>query len=484
MIQCILSNQLEVIGLPPDVEDWLESHCVFNTVAFQSDRVPSRLNLFTRKGNSIFIPRGFLHLIKKYSEKNNIPLKIDLDTAQGDALNLQVSKEINYKTGTYGYQDRVTQELIKHNTVRLQAPTGSGKTSIACITSSLIDKGPILFLANKERLLKQFILTAEKVLNIPEDEVGIIKAKKYKIQPLTVGSLQTMGKDDFDLDKIKNTFHTVFFDECHISTALTYRRVLTGLAPTHLIGLSATPEHYSSEDLNWLMTALLGDIGVIVRKDEIPQRIIPQTCTRETNLRFKYLVSDGSPTWMKHKCRNAMYKAIAASDERNDLIIKDCRILVANGHKVLITVQRVSHGDILYRKLEEYGVRCSFPYKYSKKKKKEVYTVNHKKLNEDVILIEKDKIDVLIGTYSLFQTGFDCKSLSAILFASPFSGTNSTMVTQAVGRIQRHAFGKTDAYVIDYTDDSSPNNILRKWSEDRATKLSCEFRNHIVMEKK
>lgn len=344
----------------------------------------------------------------------------------------------------------------------------SGKTVIACLLIGLLNKGPTLFLADQDRLIRQFINTVEKVLNIPKEDIGIIKAKKHSIKPITVGSLRTLGKEGFNLEALKNTFHTVFFDECHISSALTYRRVILGLAPNRLYGLSATPEHYSSIELNRLMTALLGNIDVKIDKTQLPGRIDPEIIKRDTKLLFHYSVHEGSPAWYKHKSLNRLFRDISEHEGRNQLIVRDCIKLVNLGCKVLITTKRVAHAALLHEKLASSNLRVSFPYTYKLTKAgEEQAKVNHKQLDADVEEIERGNIDVLIGTYTLFQKGFDCTPLSALMLAAPFSGINSTLTQQTVGRIQRHYFGKDRAVVIDYADRSEPNNLLDFWANER-----------------
>lgn len=480
MISCIVSNKLQISGLPNSYYPYLQSLCKFNVEAYQTTDIPAILDLFEIiDSNTISIPKGFLNLVTELLKKNNLQYTVQYQTAKAIPLNLTINPNIKYQEGIFGYQGRVVNELLNHNACRLEASAGCGKTVIACIATGLLNKGPMLFLVNRDRLLRQFINTAKKVLGLQEDDIGVIKAKKKTLKPITVGSLQTLGKESFDLEELKNYFNLVFFDECHISSALTYRRVILGLAPERLYGLSATPEHYSSQDLNNLMLGLLGPIAVKINDWEIPDRISPLTATRDTGMTFYYNVSSRDPEWKIYKCRNKLFTEIATNEERNNLIIKDAKKLVKRGHKVLILTSRVIHAEILATKLKEAGLNFSFPYKVIKRKgKDDDQKVDHKKLDEDVDLVQEDKLDGLIGTYTLFQTGFDCQALSAALFASPFSGENSTMIVQAVGRIQRHFFNKTEAIVIDYTDDSHPVNTLRKWSNDRAEYLIKKYGRH------
>jgi len=355
----------------------------------------------------------------------------------------------------------------------------SGKTVISCIAMALLGKGPVLFLAQKDRLLTQFRRTVTKVLGIPDEEIGIIKAKKKIIKPITCGSLMTLGKEGFDLDSLKDTFHTIFFDECHLSTALTYRTVLLKLAPERLYGLSATPEHYSSDELSNLMTALLGEIVVTIHENQIPGRLTPETYTRETGNTFFYDVTDSMEEWRKRKKMHKLQDEVCNNEVRNNLIVDDCVRLISMGFKPIICTARVLHAKIIYEKLLERGIHISYPYTIKTTDKGAIQTkVNHKQLNEDVFKVESGELAGIGGTYTLFDTGFDCPSLSALILAGPFSGGNTTRIEQTVGRVLRFTVEKKYAVVIDYTDDSNPNNKLRDWSEGRKEFYEKKYSKH------
>lgn len=471
------------IHQPPSfIVDYYKSRCIYNTSAFVDINVPSILNLCTETSSGIIIPRGlekdFILLCKnsgiKAQQKSNTQLP-------SEAFPYQIVPEIDYKQGVFWYQDKATSDLILHNTARMQAVTASGKTLMSCICMAKLGLAPVLFLANQDRLLKQFRSTVVKAFGIPESEIGIIKAKKHVIKPITCGSLQTMGKEGFDLDAVRGIFKVVFYDECHLSTALTYRRVLLGLAPEKLYGLSATPEHYSSSDLNDLMDALLGPIEVTISEDVIPSRLTPITFSRNTGCSFFFNDSEDMPQWRRWKIKARLDNDLISHPERNKMIVEDCtRLVKSAGHKVIVCVNRVAHGAILYKMLTERGIACSFPYKNVPcgEADDDKATVNHKQLNLDVEALENGELSVIIGTYKLFGTGFDCKPLSAVLLAAPFSGKNTTQLEQVIGRILRFTPTKTQAIAIDYADSSHPNSRLTQWASDRADFLDRKYGSH------
>lgn len=408
-------------------------------------------------------PRGleehFYNLLEHYSLK--VTRKKNLKV-QSNFLNYKPLPHINYSSGVYGYQEKVCQEAIKHTTGRIKAPPGAGKTVISCLIPFLLNKGPVLFLANRNTLLRQFRRTVKKVYGVPLEEVGLIQQDKKIIKPFTCGSLQTIGKESFDIESIKYTFNTVFVDESHISsTAPTYRRVLLNLAPERMYGLSATPFHNSNEEVNKLMYALLGPVIAEVPEKVIPGRIKPIIYYVNTNCNFPYSYQRSDPQNLKFIKTNQLNNKIVKHNSRNNLIIKYTLELLEKGFKVLICVDRVKHGAVLTEMLKNKSISVSFPYKESD------MSPDENLLTKDVEEILDGNIDVLIGTYKRFGEGFDCENLSAVIFAGPVSGSNTNKIEQVVGRIQRYLPEKKHAIVIDLFDSSYPSPRLDNWASKR-----------------
>lgn len=467
-VQCTISNFIEI---SPFNEGDISFFSKLSTFSLMQGESLETIDFTEVSEGVLKVPRGLINEVLDYymSKGTQVILKYPSNTAC-HPLNLKVNPAVKYTEGPFYYQGNVASRLIGFDTVRLQAPAGAGKTNISCIFAALLGKGPVLFLADKDFLIRQFISTAKKVLGVSEEDIGIIKAKKYTIKPLTVGSLKTLAGKSFDLEKIKHAFHVVFFDECHAAAAETYRDVLMSLAPKHLIGLSATPHHYVAGAKNDLLHALLGEVGVIVKDTDIPGRLVPEFISRPTKKKYFFKADSDSPEWYKRKSRHRLQSEIAGDLDRNNMIVGDCYKLVKKGYKVLITVNRIMHGQMLYKLLLSHNIRVALPYKVKPAKddeEEDKTSVDNKALMQAVIDIEDGKVDVLIGTLSLLKQAFDCPPISALLYAAPFSGVNTTAVTQSVGRIQRHYFNKDHCAVVDYVDSSYPVDVLGDWALGR-----------------
>lgn len=448
MLKLKIADGLHIYGAPEALKPLIKQVV---TYTIQEET----FSLYEDLGAYIKVPRGALADLKGILGPCNDP-KI----RSGDQMSFEILPDVEYKTGRFYYQERVINELLKHNTCRLEASAGSGKTSMACLFMALLNKGPILFLCNRDKLINQFRATVKKVLGL---ETGIIQKKIFDIQPITVGSLGTVGRKGFNLDKIRNEFNVVFIDECHISSALTYRNVLFNLNCEYLIGLSATPDHFFDEEANRLMEHLLGRVEVKVEPHEIPGRITPRIYMKETAFNFRFAAKKSHPELVVNKLRHKLFDDLSHDPARDQMILSDTVNLVKAGYKTLVVTNRVEHALTLTALLNEAGIRSGCPYKETK----QGYGVDQKKLDLITEQVYLEEIDSLVGTLKLFKEGFDCQPLSAIIFGAPFSGYNTTTMIQAIGRIQRYYHGKETALVLDYIDNSHPNPLFQQWGELR-----------------
>jgi superfamily II DNA or RNA helicase len=104
------------------------------------------------------------------------------------------------------------------------------------------------------------------------------------------------------------------------------------------------------------------------------------------------------------------------------------------GHKVLLLSDRVY---FLKRVKETLGEHCELITG-------EVPLAEREKKIERV---QSGKVDILLGTQSIFSEGISVNPLSCLILATPVS--NTPLLTQLVGRVIREYPGKIDPVVVD-----------------------------------
>jgi superfamily II DNA or RNA helicase len=140
-----------------------------------------------------------------------------------------------------GYQREAIDAMRKHiadgrKKVLLVAPTGAGKTTIACEMIRLAqDRGKrVLFLAHRIELINQCSIRLDQ-FGIAH---GIIRAQDKRSDAtklVQVASVQTIVRRN------QAKFDLIVVDEAHRSLADSYKRVLEAQEGASVVGLTATP---------------------------------------------------------------------------------------------------------------------------------------------------------------------------------------------------------------------------------------------------
>jgi DNA repair protein RadD len=122
----------------------------------------------------------------------------------------------------------------------LVLPTGGGKTVIfSYIAKNAADrKKKVLILAHRDQLIKQ----ASRKLNDYDVKHGIIMARftPNRMGMVQVASVQTLVRR---IDKIRAWFKPdlIVIDECHLSAANSYRKILAANTEASILGVTGTP---------------------------------------------------------------------------------------------------------------------------------------------------------------------------------------------------------------------------------------------------
>ena len=160
----------------------------------------------------------------------------------------------------FPYQQEILEALrgerLVHDRHRnlVVAATGTGKTVIAALDyRGLIEdaggrRPTLLFVAHRQEILAQARRTYREVLgdgSFGELYVAGDRPTSWQYVFASVQSLTSYGVDRIP----PNGFEVVVVDEFHHAEARTYRRLLDGLAPVELLGLTATPERSDGLDI-------------------------------------------------------------------------------------------------------------------------------------------------------------------------------------------------------------------------------------------
>ena len=368
----------------------------------KNDNIDDSFIIYKENSEKIYLPRYYGY--KFYKE----PLKIKLN---------KCSKiNVNFKFVLRPIQIPIVESYIKNINFKkggggvICAGCGVGKTVISLNILSLL-KVKTLIIVHKEFLLNQWIDRIKQFLN-NEITIGVIQGKTIDVEKdIVIGMLQTVAKDKVSEELLKD-FGLVIYDECHHLGAKVFSKALSKTNFKYTMGLSATPDRKDG-----LTNVFLWHLGKIVFQQK--------KTTDETVLvrNYKYFNDDIKYckielNFKKQIMNPKIINNISRCEKRNMFLISLLDSLFKEKRKILILSERLEQIHFIFTKISE---------KYDK------YTVGKYigKLKQDQ-LDQALLCDVIIGSYSMIEEGFDCKELNTLIMATP-----KNSIEQAVGRILR-----------------------------------------------
>jgi superfamily II DNA or RNA helicase len=328
------------------------------------------------------------------------------------------------------------------------APCGSGKT-IILLEAIARAKQPALWICHTKELLNQTKERACQVLDILDEEIGVIAEGKISIgNRLTIALVQTLSR--IEVKEIAERFGTVVIDEAHHLAAESFFDAVGRFPAKYRFWVSATPER--DDGLTQMVFVAGGPILHSVDRSSIPT-IKPQLQVIETQ--FDY----------HHDNYTKVIASLIADQKRNQMIV-DTIAREASGNYSLVLSERTEHlntlKSMLQKALPDMRIELLTGKMTDKQRKSAMERVKNK------------EIDILLAT-QLAREGLDVVHLNRLFLTVPKKALGAT--EQEVGRIMRPAPDKTDAVVFDFWDKQSPFLKAQFWKRRQVyLKLGIQFK--------
>ena len=336
--------------------------------------------------------------------------------------------------------DRLDVERQVHNRFRnlVVAATGTGKTVMAALDyrrlrAQLGDDLRLLFVAHRKEILEQSAATFGYVLNdatFGELYVGGARPERWRHVFASIQSLTSYGVENIPADH----FDVVIIDEFHHAESATYRRLLSHLQPTVLLGLTATPERADGQDIShWFG----GHIAAELR--------LWEALEQELLCPFHYFgVADGTDLsaveWKRggYDC-NALENIYTGNDARAALVLKRLAEKVPDPHRMraLGFCVSQSHATYMARVFTDAGlpsaaVDANTPAGERSEARRQLTAGSLR----------------CLFSVDVFNEGLDVPDVDTVLFLRPTESL--TVFLQQFGRGLRHAPGKACLTVLDF----------------------------------
>lgn len=427
------------------------------------------------KNNSF--PVGLLHGCEKVFKNNNIEYKVT--DGRGFVKNpksLEISKDSDFKPRHY--QTAALKAAIKNKYGVVKAATGSGKTATIAMISGHYNADTVIYVIGVE-LLYQMKETIEWLY--PEMKVGIVGDGKCDIRQITIATIWSaaaaFNKKASSLDsdmtsdrkKIKkkdkeavrgmvSSAKVFILDECQFAAANTVQFLhKASVNASHRFLFSASPWRDTGDDI------LIESVAGRRIYDISASRLIREGFLVKPKIYFV----DVPPIRNVGSNYHEVYRNyIVENEERNELIVKSAKKLLAKSKRILILVVRVDHGIILVEELKKQGIVCDF-LDGQKSTKKRLQCIQDMK---------DGKTEILIAS-KIFDQGVDIPELDALILAG--SGKSSGRALQRIGRVIRKFDNKEISIVVEFMDNAK---YLRDHSNARMNVYRSESEFDVIVE--
>ena len=398
----------------------------------------------------IQIPRGLQDELLEKAKQAGVDCEIEDERQQGRNIN------VDFKGKLRPEQDKALKELMKYDNGILHAATAFGKT---VVSSAIIAQKKVntLIILESSALIEQWKDALEKFLNIDEElptyetKTGRVRKRKSLIGTLQgahdsmtgiidiamAGSLRKKG----EYHKLLNQYGLVLVDECHHSASETIANVLKEVKAKYVYGVTATPKRGDGlEKINYML------IGPIRYSYTAKEKAKEQGIQHLVYPRFTRTVPPrGVITGKMHP--NEAYEIIHNNDVRDAQIIDDVKNCVSVGRTPVVLSRYKDHSEKLYECLKSYADHVFLMTGNNSKKE-------HRKILEQMHLVNNEESMILVATGSLVGEGFDFPRLDTLFMATPVSFRG--VVEQYAGRLNRDYEGKENVIIYDYVDNHIP----------------------------
>lgn len=392
-----------------------------------------KLKYLTEQGYS---KTGLLPLVTSLLEKYNEEFTI-VDTRKA----LEVG-QIPDKINTFiprPHQIEAVESII-YNKVHgtpfqrgiINAAVNAGKTLIAAMIHLSFKNVKTLILVNNSPLFEQFLKDMPVMFG---DNWGYMQGKKVKWADIMVCMTPTL-RNNLDLYHQKlSQYNACIFDECHLITSKTNKKVLTFLYNTVIrVGLSGTPFGHKDPTKNMDVRAFFGDETYKITSLELMDQ------GYSTNLVIK-MQTGNTQVRIPGDYDEEYNHGITESREREHASLERIRFYLKRGcYPILVTCRYHKHVERLFGVINnEFGRDYKIGYLHGKVKER-------KEILQD---FKDGRIDILVASL-LIKLG---QNMPLIRYMQNAAGGDSEITAlQLIGRAIRKHKSKSKVYYEDFAD--------------------------------
>jgi superfamily II DNA or RNA helicase/HKD family nuclease len=334
------------------------------------------------------------------------------------------------------------------------AATGTGKTVVAAFDYRRLRHEPssgidtLLFVAHREDILRQSRQIFREVLRRPDFGELFVGGERPLEGRHVFASIQSLAEVMARRPPPRDAYSMVIVDEVHHAAATTYRALLDHLAPSLLLGLTATPER--ADD------TLAGTLRI---EDYFPRPWATElrvwdAIDRQILVPFNYFAIDDGMNLRKVGWRRGRYDPAELSRLYEQNILDGRRIWVQRVARAVRDYVRDAHDmraiafcvDKAHARLAARELEAALNVRCVAVTSDDPYDARRSHLDA----LESDATDRprILCVVDLLNEGVDLPTVDTILLLRPTE--SATLFLQQLGRGLRRTYGKDCLTVLDF----------------------------------
>lgn len=452
-VEVVLGNQVYIdrSKLPPALVNRIARLGAFQNPEFyaaQAMRLPtfgkpriiSCAELFSKH---IALPRGCLDDLLGLLGDVGIAPNLRDERQEGRALGARFLGELTPE------QDEAAAALLEYEIGVLAATTAFGKTVVAAKVIAARDRNTLV-LVHRRQLLDQWVARLQAFLDIPPEEIGIIRGgKKKPTGTIDVALLQSLVRKDVVSDLVADYGHVVV-DECHHLSAVGFEAIARQAKARYVLGLSATVTRKDGHHPIIFMQCGPVRHRVDAKKQAAARPFDHKVVFRRTEFRLDRNNLEEKPPIQE------LYARLAQDPARNDLIFDDILSALEAGRSPVVITERKDHLDALADRLSKFARNVIVL-------RGGMGARQLRAAAEALAATPDDEERVLVATGRYLGEGFDDARLDTLFLTMPISWRGT--LAQYAGRLHRLHAAKRDVVIYDYVDENEP--VLTKMATKR-----------------